>query len=377
VIPPEPPLRVALLNPAFWPEVRRGAERVVRELADGLLERGHAPQLITSHRGPTRTEIEDGLPITRVRRPPDGLLLKRGFQEHLTHVPLAVARLLDVDVDIAHAHYATEVVGAAHWARRTGRPLVFSYHGLPQRKVLAARRLRLRTIQSALARSQRIVVSSEAAAAAMERWFGVQATAIHPGVRLDAFTPDPGERAEQPTIVCAAAVDDQRKRVPMLLRAFDQVRRRRPGTQLVLLRPVSESLARELASISGVSLIDPVARPADLAPIYRRAWVSALSAYDEAFGLVLAEALACGTPVVGTDDGGIPEITGRDDSVGRLFGVDDEAALVGALLDALELAEDPATAARCRARAERFSSARFVDRHVALYRELGTGAGAG
>ena len=34
-------VHVALLNPVFWPEVRRGSERFARELADGLLARGH------------------------------------------------------------------------------------------------------------------------------------------------------------------------------------------------------------------------------------------------------------------------------------------------------------------------------------------------
>src|SRR3954453_2336516 len=34
-------IRVALLSPAFWPEVRRGGERIVAELAHGLVEQGH------------------------------------------------------------------------------------------------------------------------------------------------------------------------------------------------------------------------------------------------------------------------------------------------------------------------------------------------
>ncbi len=58
-------LRVALLAPAFFPEVRRGGERLVRELADELIARGHRPRLITSHAGrPSRT-VEDGLPVFR------------------------------------------------------------------------------------------------------------------------------------------------------------------------------------------------------------------------------------------------------------------------------------------------------------------------
>src|SRR5204863_3420035 len=55
-------VRIALLHPCFWPEVRRGTERVIRELADGLLARGHEPVLITSHPGETLRNLEDGLP---------------------------------------------------------------------------------------------------------------------------------------------------------------------------------------------------------------------------------------------------------------------------------------------------------------------------
>ncbi|TML05366.1 MAG: glycosyltransferase family 4 protein, partial [Actinobacteria bacterium] len=46
-------MRIALLHPCYWPEVRRGTERVIRELADGLVARGHEPLLITSHPGQT------------------------------------------------------------------------------------------------------------------------------------------------------------------------------------------------------------------------------------------------------------------------------------------------------------------------------------
>ncbi len=39
------PLRVALLNPCYFPEVKRGSERLIRELAGGLVAGGHSPDV--------------------------------------------------------------------------------------------------------------------------------------------------------------------------------------------------------------------------------------------------------------------------------------------------------------------------------------------
>jgi glycosyltransferase involved in cell wall biosynthesis len=106
-----------------------------------------------------------------------------------------------------------------------------------------------------------------------------------------------------------------------------------------------------------------------LARAYGEAWVAALPARSETFGVVLVEAMACGTPVVGYSDAAIPEVVDRAE-VGRLFDRLDPAALADALLGALELSQDPDTARHCRARAKEFSAERFVSRYLGLYDEL-------
>jgi glycosyltransferase involved in cell wall biosynthesis len=79
--------------------------------------------------------------------------------------------------------------------------------------------------------------------------------------------------------------------------------------------------------------------------------------------------MACGTPVVATNEGGMREVVNGPE-VGCLFDGDDPRALAAALLAALDLAADPGTAAACRARAEEFSAARCTTRYLDLYTSL-------
>ncbi|KQU36344.1 MULTISPECIES: glycosyltransferase [unclassified Rhodococcus (in: high G+C Gram-positive bacteria)] len=91
--------------------------------------------------------------------------------------------------------------------------------------------------------------------------------------------------------------------------------------------------------------------------------------WDEPYGLVVAEALACGTPVAAFRRGGIPEIL--DDTCGRMVPADDIDALAGAIGDAARLPR-----AHARARAERIcSDATMVDSYLDLYRVLLTTSG--
>lgn len=370
-------LRVAILSPCFWPEVRRGGERLVRDLADGLIAHGHRPRLITSHPGkPTKT-VEDGLEIIRHWRPPPGRLRRRRFEDHLTHLPFSYASLLTGSDDVAHAVYVTDAVAAARWSRRSGKPSVHAVLGAPDRPYLVSRRRRVELWVEACRDSDAVTVLSQAAADVLWRDLGVETRVIPPGVDTSVFTPpDTPERSEQPTILCTSAIGDPMKRVDLLLAAFAIVRRGRPEARLVLDRPGDAQLAERVSAHDGVELLDAGSRSPELIEAYRRAWVCALPSVGEAFGLVLAEALACGTPVVGSNAGGIPEVVGSKDDVGRLFDGDEPEALAHALLEALELAKDPATRDRCRARGEQLSNERCVTAYEELYRELIAARGA-
>jgi glycosyltransferase involved in cell wall biosynthesis len=363
-------LRVALLNPCYWPEVRRGAERFARELADGLLARGNQVSLITSHPWAPRRSVEDGMRVIRLPRPPQGLLLRRGYESYLTHVPLSYLALRSGTYDVAHALYPTDALAAARWRAKTGRPAVLSYMGIPTRHWLRAQKGRLKVLLRAVDRCDAVVALSRRAAEAFEESIGREVRVIHPGVDLTRFRPADA-RAERPTIVCPSAVEEPRKNIRLLVDAFALVRERIPDARLILSRsrdPGAPQRAGIDAGAHGVEwqLLDD---DAALARAYGEAWVAVLPAVDEAFGLVLIEALACGTPVVGHADGGIPEIIDRDE-IGRLFDRLEPAALADAIVQTLETTDDPTTVASCRARAEDFSLENCTDRYLALYREL-------
>jgi len=358
--------RVALLNFAFWPEVRRGSERLVHDLAVDLANRGHHPRLITSHPGPTATSSEDGFEIVRNRRPPDAPLRLRRFQDNLVHVPLSYMTLRRGDDELAHAFYPTDALASVEWGRRTGRPSVFSYMGIPSRATASYKRARMKILAHVTSGSDAVVGLSKTACDALWRWWGVEARLVYPGVDLSAFGGVTGERDQRPTIACAASPDDERKRVPLLVEAFEHVRRVHRDARLVLMRPNSERLQQQLAR-DGVEFFD--APPGTVADVFANAWISALASHEEAFGLVVVESLATGTPVVAADEAGPGEILDRD-GIGSLFTEPTPGAVGRALLEALELSGDGGSAERCRARAADFTSERCALEHERLYEEL-------
>ncbi|MBI4728307.1 MAG: glycosyltransferase family 4 protein [Acidobacteria bacterium] len=82
--------------------------------------------------------------------------------------------------------------------------------------------------------------------------------------------------------------------------------------------------------------------------------------WAEPFGLVMIEAMACGTPVIAIRNGSVPEIL-ADGETG--FIVEDEAGMLAALDRVEEISPE-----RCRREAEeRFSPERMADRYLEIY----------
>lgn len=173
------------------------------------------------------------------------------------------------------------------------------------------------------------------------------------------------------------------KGLPVLMRAIQRLVREEGRRHLWLVIAADgelESYFAQLASDLGISDRVVYARNVrrdELPLYYRDSNVFVLpSVWVEAFGLVLAEAMACGTPVIGSNIGGIPYVVG---DAGLLVnpGSDKELSLaIAKILDDPKLAANLSEWGRTRIVSE-FTWERTASRTLEAYaRALGS-SGAG
>ncbi|HET9120814.1 MAG TPA: glycosyltransferase family 4 protein, partial [Solirubrobacterales bacterium] len=116
--------------------------------------------------------------------------------------------------------------------------------------------------------------------------------------------PAPENLTDDPSILFVGR-DFERKGGPVLLEAFDLVRRQVPGATLSLV-----GAPRDFR-VPGVTSRGKVRDRRELADLYRRARAFCLPSLYEPYGLVLIEAMAHGIPCVGSAVQSIPEILDR------------------------------------------------------------------
>jgi glycosyltransferase involved in cell wall biosynthesis len=166
----------------------------------------------------------------------------------------------------------------------------------------------------------------------------------------------------------------QKKGLEFLLDCAPAVLARFPGTRFVIAGEdmgLGRFLSAEVKR-RGLGKNFLIAGPLDddmLVSAYHSCDLLVLPSEYEAFGLVLAEAMACGRPCVATHVGGVPEVV-EHGRTGVLVPPRDPAALAGAINGLLA---DPETGRRMgeagRARALReFSLERMTDRILDIYR---------
>lgn len=161
------------------------------------------------------------------------------------------------------------------------------------------------------------------------------------------------------------------------VRAFAQAFGGEQDIHLVLVRrrgdtgPALERLARELGIAGRVHFLGAINRAA-LVQLYVGAEVLLHPSFIEGFGNPVAEAMACGCPVVASDCSAMPEVAG---GAALLVDPHDPGAIAAALR---QIVGDPALAADLRARglarAAELDWRSFAEANLALYRRVLEGA---
>ena len=334
-------MRIGLIAPPWLPVPPRGyggTEAVVDNLARGLTDLGHDIRLFSVG--------ESTCPVARCHLYDRAMAPMGNSELEAAHVVAAYEEL--ADVDIIHDH---TTIGPLIGPRPTGPPVVTTSHGIFD----AVRR---RTYARIAEQAAIIAISHAQKRSAAP--IPISAV-IHHGIDLDAYQTGPGGGGY--VLFIGRMCED--KGVHRAVRIARQA-----GRKLLIVTTIREPEERRYYEERVQPLLGPDDPEPREEPLRRR--IELLGAADallnpigwpEPFGLVMAEALACGTPVLAFPNGAAPEII-EHGKTGFLCA--DEYDMIAAL-EQLPLIDR----ANCRLAAEqRFSLQRMAREHAALYRRI-------
>lgn len=338
--------QVAPLYEAVPPRLYGGTERVVSWLTEELVRRGHEVTLFAS--GDSRTGARLVAPWPRALRLDDS-----------QPDPMVLHSLLLAEVfsradqfDVIHAHCDAL---AFPYGRLVPTPVVHTMHG----------RLDLEYLAHVLARlpGLPLVSISDAQRAPLAHLPLNWVATVHHGLPIDQVPFDGNGGAGGYLVFLGRLSPEKRPDIAIAVA-------RQLGLPLKIAakidRPDRDYVEREIRPLLAHPLVEFIGEVSDaekwellreaLALIFPIDW-------PEPFGLVVIEALACGTPVVARPCGAVPELI-ADGEVG--FVADTEEELVAAVkrIDVIDRA-------RCRRWVEEhFSVQAMTDRYEAVYRRL-------
>ena len=335
-------MKIAQVSPLFEsvpPRTYGGTERVVHYLTEELVRQGHAVTLFASGDSQTRAELRavvpEALRLSQQRRDPTawGMLQLA-----------AVAREAE-NFDIIHFH--TDFLHFPLW-RHLHTPQVTTLHG----------RLDLPDLQAVYREFTDMPVVSISNAQRTPLPMANWVATVYNGVPEDLynFQPNPGDYLAflgrmSPEKGAETAIEIARRvGIPLKMAAkvdpVDQAyfdARIRPWLDHPLIEYVGEVDERGKNALLGGAL-------ALLLPI----------AWPEPFGLVMIEAMACGTPVIAYRRGSVPEVM-NDGVTGAIVDGLDEAVAAVERIDRIDRAA-------CRRHFEaRFSARRMAEDYLRVY----------
>ena len=299
-------------------------------------------------------------------------LPSNGSVSNLSVTPSAVAKLgrelRHGGYDVVHVHEPNAPVVSWHAVEASRVPVVGTFHCYSTNRfsnnvatLIGARRLynKLRV---------RVAVS-EAARWTAKRFYGGRYKIIPNGVDLTAARPREEVRPGAPLHLLFLGRAEERKGLPVLLRAYEGLRAIGVSARLTVAGATDEEVQPFLLDTEGIEITGRVTEDEKWSLLGQADLLCAPSLGGESFGMVLTEAFASGTPAVASDIAGYRDVV-RDGLDGVLVPPGDPTAMGEALH---RLGADPegraAMSASARDRAERFAWPQIAGELTSVYEQ--------
>jgi phosphatidylinositol alpha-mannosyltransferase len=368
-------VKIGIVCPYSW-DVPGGVQVHIRDITEEFMRRGHEVSVLA----PGDEDDEVPAYVAKAGRPVP--VPYNGSVARILFGPRVAARvrrwLTDGAFDVVHIHEpATVSLGllATWWA---DVPVVATFHAaIPRSRMMTAAH---GILQSAFEKFTARIAVSEEARRTLVQHLGGDAVLIPNGLYVDRFAgaPRPEWQGADGTLSFLGRLDEPRKGLPVLLRAWPAIHSARPDIRLLVAgrgdveeirRTIPDRHRAGVTFLGGVSDADKVAMLAS-SDVY-----IAPHTGGESFGIVLAEAMAAGAPVLASDLVAFRAVLGEG-RFGALVPVGDADALAAGVLTLLD---DPAGRQAYRSVAavavRRYDWSRVASEVLAVY-EMALAVGA-
>lgn len=267
------------------------------------------------------------------------------------------------------------VVGTIHHPITMDRRIDIEAARTLQLKILKRRWYSFLNMQIKVARQlDPLIVVSESTRRDVVREFGVDTAktklVLH-GIDHLQFRPMPHVKRRDDLIVACASADVPLKGLIYLIRAYAELLKTRPNLKLRVIGKLREGNTsyelRQLGIMDKVEFVTGVTDE-DITTIYNEATIAVSPSVYEGFGFPCGEAMSCGTPVIATNGGSLPEVVGDAGIVVPHSNPPALANAIAAMLDDPEMRARYGEAGRERILAE-FKWERAAREYADIYRQ--------
>lgn len=382
-------MRILMISDVYFPRIN-GVSTSIQTFRRGLHAAGHETVLVAPEYPVQYSDVGQE-PIIRVasrylpRDPEDRIMKQAALRALRPELKRGGFDLVHIQTPFLAHYYGVSV------ARELGVPAIETYHTYFEEYLHHYVPLVPRSVMRFVARRftvsqcsalDALVVPSQAMQKALED-YGVRCPMhiIPTGMEMERFANGDGNRfrerlgipPERPTLVHVGRIAHE-KNIDFLLRMFVRVVKLKPETMLVVAGegPALEhckSYVESLQLTANVRFVGYLSRERELPDCYSAGDLFVFSSKTETQGLVLLEAMACGTPVVSTAYMGTADIVKPER--GAHVAPDDEIGFANLVV---ELLDDPARrramSVEARSYAGTWSAGAMASRMVELYSSL-------